>query len=152
MKLIIKEKNVVRINRFVDWLIHMAGYTLVFIIVTSLFHTIHIDENHLILWSIIIELLIYILNKTVKPILVTLTIPITGLTLGLFYPFINVFILKLADWLLGKHFEITNLYIAFLAAVLLSIMNFIMSEIIKKYYTYCKKTRGKKTWIKQCFK
>ena len=144
MKLIIKEKNVVRINRFVDWLIHMAGYTLVFIIVTSLFHTIHIDENHLILWSIIIELLIYILNKTVKPILVTLTIPITGLTLGLFYPFINVFILKLADWLLGKHFEVTNIYIAFIAAILISIMNFIMDHIIQRIIRRFKDKEAKK--------
>ena len=144
MKLIIKEKNITRINRFVDWLLHMAGYTLVFILVTSLFHSIRIDENHLILWSIIIELLIYVLNKTVKPILVTLTIPITGLTLGLFYPFINVFILKLADWLLGKHFEITNIYIAFIAAILISIMNFIMQEIIKTIINKVKKKEAKK--------
>ena len=139
MHLVIKEKNIIRLNRIVDWLIHMAGYTIVFIFVTSLFHSIHIDENHLILWSILIELLIYVLNKTVKPILVTLTIPITGLTLGLFYPFINVFILKLADWLLGKHFEISNIYIAFLAAILLSIMNFIMAEIIKSIIRRVKK-------------
>lgn len=130
MQLIIKEKNKVRINRIFDWLIHMIGYTLVFILVTSLFNSIHIDENHIILWSVIIELVIYILNKTLKPILVTLTIPITGLTLGLFYPCINVFILKLVDWILGKHFEVKNIYIALIAAILLSIMNFIMEEII----------------------
>ena len=83
------------------------------------------------LWSILIVLIIYLLNKTIKPILVTLTIPITGITLGLFYPCINVFILKLVDWLLGPHFQVTNLYIAFFAAILLSITNFIVEEIIK---------------------
>ena len=108
----------------------MIGYTLVFILVTSLFDSIYIDKNHIILWSTIIVLVLYILNKTIKPILVTLTIPITGLTLGLFYPCINVFILKLVDWILGDHFEINNIYIALIAAVLLSIMNFIMEEII----------------------
>ena len=131
MQLIIKEKNKVRINHLVDWLIHMTGYTIVFLIVTSLFHSIQIEGKYFVLWAVIIELLIYFLNKTVKPILVTLTIPITGLTLGLFYPFINVFILKLADWLLGPHFEVNNLLIAFVAAILISIMNFIMEEIIK---------------------
>lgn len=131
MKLIIHEKNKTRINRLVDWLLYMIGYTIVFILVTSLFPTIHIDNNHLILWSFLIVLIIYILNKTVKPILVTLTIPITGITLGLFYPCINVFILKLVDWLLQSHFEIKNIYIALLAAVLLSTTNFIMEEIIK---------------------
>ena len=144
MRLIIKEKKITRINRLVDWLLYMTGYTIVFIFVTSLFHSIHIDENHLILWSIIIELLVYALNKTVKPVLVTLTIPITGLTLGLFYPFINVFILKLADWLLGKHFEIHNLYIAFVAAILISIMNFLMEEIIKSIIRRVKQKEGKK--------
>lgn len=132
MQLIIKEKNKVRINRLIDWLLYMAGYTVVFILITSFFNSIHIDSDHLIFWSAIIVLIIYILNKTVKPILVTLTIPITGLTLGLFYPFINVFILKLVDWMLGPHFEIKNIYIAFLAAILLSITNFIMEHIIKK--------------------
>ena len=130
MKLVIKDKNKVRINRLFDWLIHMIGYIIVFIIVTSLFKSIYIDSNHLIIWSSIIVLVIYILNKTIKPILVTLTIPITGLTLGLFYPCINVFILKLVDWMLGPHFEVKNLLIALLVAVLLSITNFIMQEII----------------------
>lgn len=132
MRLKNKEKNKARIIGFIDWLVYLFGYTLVFIIVTSLFKSIYVDENHLILWSAIIVMLLYVLNKTVKPILVTLTIPITGLTLGLFYPCINVFILKLADWILGHHFDINNIYIALIAAILLSITNFIMDKIIKK--------------------
>ena len=132
MQLVIKEKNKVRINRLLDWLLYMAGYTIVFIIITSLFDSIKVDEEHLILWSFIIVLIIYVLNKTVKPILVTLTIPITGLTLGLFYPCINVFILKLADWILGPHFEVKNIIYALFAAILLSITNFVMEKIIKK--------------------
>lgn len=144
MRLIIKEKNKTRVNHIVDWLLHMAGYTLVFIVVTSLFPSIHIDEHNLIWWSILIELLIYVLNKTIKPILVTLTIPITGLTLGLFYPFINVFILKLTDWLLKDHFEINNIMIGFLAAILISIMNFVMEQIIKSIIRNVKEKEGKK--------
>lgn len=131
MHLIIKENNKLRINRFIDWLLYMGGYTLVFILVTSFFKSIYIDNNHLIIWSILIVLVTYILNKTIKPILVTLTIPITGITLGLFYPCINVFILKLVDWILGNHFDVRNLYIALLVAILLSITNFIMGKIIE---------------------
>lgn len=127
-----KEKGKIIVKNVFDWLIHMAGYTLVFILVTSIFDSIYIDSNNTILWAAIIVLIISILNKTIKPILVTLTIPITGLTLGLFYPCINVFILKLVDWILKGHFEINNIYIALVAAVLLSIMNFIMEEIINK--------------------
>lgn len=139
MRLVIKEKNKLRINRLFDWIIHMIGYIIVFIIVTSLFKSIYIDSDHLIIWSSIIVLVIYILNKTVKPILVTLTIPITGLTLGLFYPCINVFILKLVDWMLGKHFEVKKLLIALLVAVLLSITNFIMQEVINSILKKVKK-------------
>ena len=131
MQIIIKEKNKIRINKVIDWILYMVGYTIVFLLVTSLFKSIYIDSNHIIIWSSIIVLAIYALNKTVKPILVTLTIPITGITLGLFYPCINVFILKLVDWLLGPHFEVNNLVIALLFAILLSITNFIMEELIK---------------------
>ena len=119
-----------RLSRFIDWVLHMIGYILVFIFVTSFFKSIYIDSDHLIIWSSIIVLVIYILNKTVKPILVTLTIPITGLTLGLFYPFINLFILKLVDWILGKHFQLYNIWIALLVSILLSIINIIMDKII----------------------
>jgi len=119
-----------RLSRFIDWVLHMIGYTLVFMFVTSFFKSIYIDSDHLIIWSAIIVLVIYILNKTVKPILVTLTIPITGLTLGLFYPFINLFILKLVDWILEKHFQLYNFWIALLVSILLSIINIIMDKII----------------------
>lgn len=139
MKLVIKEKNKFRINKLVEWLFYMAGYTIVFIIVTSLFDSIHIDSKHLILWSMLIILIIYVLNKTIKPVLVTLTIPITGITLGLFYPCINVFILKLVDWILGSHFEVKNLFIALLVSILLSITNFIMEELIKHIIRKVKK-------------
>ncbi len=139
MDLIVKEKNKLRINKAVDWLLYMFGYTVVFILVTSLFKTIYIDSDHLIIWSAIIVITLYALNKTIKPILVTLTIPITGVTLGLFYPCINVIILKMVDWILGPHFEVKNLLIAFLVGILLSITNFIMEQIIKKIIKRFKK-------------
>lgn len=139
MRLVIKDKNKVRINKVFEWLLHMVGYTVVFIGVTSLFKSIYINMDYFLLWPAITVLLIYILNKTIKPILVTLTIPITGLTLGLFYPCINVLILKLVDWLLGPYFEVKDLFIAFFVAILLSITNFIMEEIIKNMINKVKK-------------
>ena len=139
MKLLIKDKNKYRINYFFDWLFHIIAYTIVFILITTLFKTIYVDSNNIILWSSIIVIVLYILNKTIKPVLVTLTIPITGITLGLFYPFINVLILKLTDWLLGKHFEITSFLSALIFAILTSISTFIVNEIIKKIIDKVKK-------------
>ena len=139
LQIIIKEQDKVRINKLIDWTLYFIGYTIVFILATSLFNSIVIDNNHLIIWSIVIVFITYLLNKTIKPILITLTIPITGITLGLFYPCINVFILKLVDWLLGPHFQVNNLLVAFFAAILISVTNFIMEEIIKSILSKVKK-------------
>lgn len=128
MKLVVIEKNIVRINSLIDWLLHMAGYTIAFFIVTSLFKSVHVDNDPIIYFAVV--LLLYCFNKTIKPILVTLTIPITGMTLGLFYPCINLFILKLVDWVMGPHFDLTHIYASFLFAILLSVMNIITDHII----------------------
>ena len=138
MRLVIKEKNKYRINRLIEWILYMICYTLVFIIISSLFKTVQIAQPFL-LWSTIIVLIVYALNKTIKPLIVTITIPITGLTLGLFYPCINLFILKLVDWILMKNFEMTNIWIALFVAILLSITNFIMEELMKKMINKVKK-------------
>lgn len=139
MRLIIKEKNKLRLNKFIDWLLYMIGYIIVFIAVSMLFKSVQIDHSHFFIYSTLIVFVIYILNKVLKPILFTITIPIIGITLGLFYPFINLFILKLADWILGDCFNLTNIFVALLVAILLSIMNFIMEEIIKKIIKRVKK-------------
>jgi len=132
--IVINEKNSarkVRLNRFVDWLIHMVGYALVLIMVAVLFNnTVRIDNSYFGLWGLLAAIVIYILNKTIKPILVLLTLPITGLTLGLFYPFINVIILKIVDFILGAHFSIEGLFMSFIVAVFISVANIIMDDLV----------------------
>ena len=57
----------------------------------------------------------------------------TALTLGLFYPFVNVLILNIVSWILGPHFEIMGgLLITFVMALSISLMNLIMKSIIKE--------------------
>lgn len=132
MDLIIKEKGKIRINKLLDWMLYIFFYTLTLIIVSLNFKSMYIEKEHFYLYSFLIVLIVYVLNKTVKPILVRLTIPITGLTLGLFYPFINLFILKLADWILGSHFNLKNIWIALIISILLSICNIVVEQIIIK--------------------
>lgn len=132
MHLIIKTKNIIRLNRIVEWLIYMTLYLIVFMLVTTCFKSVYIDKEHYFLYSMLIVLIIYLLNITVKPIFVKLTIPITGMTLGLFYPFINFFILKLADWILGNHFQIKRFWYGVLVALLISGINLLIDEIIIK--------------------
>lgn len=130
---IIDEKKEKRINSFIEWLIYMVGYAIVLIAMSVLFkNTIQIDNNFFGLWGLIAAIIIYLLNKTIKPVLFWLTLPITGLTLGLFYPFINVFILNIVDFLLKDHFSINGIFMAFIVAILISLMNGIMESFIIK--------------------
>lgn len=120
-------------NLFIEWLIHIISYALILGIVSIIFdNTIHIDYSYFGIWGIIASILIYILNKTIKPIIVRLTIPLTALTLGIFYPFINVIILKIVDLVMFSHFDINGILFACLAAILISILNIVLdNEIIK---------------------
>ncbi len=141
MRLIVVTKEKIRLNRFLEWLLYFIGYSLVFFLISRVFKSFYIDSTHPLLFSILASFIIYILNKTIKPILVRLTIPVTALTLGLFYPFINLFILKLTDWILGKYFNILNIWVALIISILISISNIIIEEfvikpIIRKVRTY----------------
>ncbi len=121
-----------RINQGLEWLLYLVLYTLVFLGVSTFFDSFYVDMSYYGLYGLIAVLIISILNKTIKPILVTLTIPITGVTLGLFYPCINLFILKLTDWILGSHFNLENIWIAFIIAILIAIMNILVEGLIIK--------------------
>ena len=131
MRLIVKYKDKFRLNLFVDWLINMVEYALILTIVSLVFkETIQIDSSYFGLWGLVVAVIIYLLNKTVKPIIVWLTLPITGLTMGLFYPFVNVIILKLTDLILGSHFEVNGIWMTLLVAILISIMNILIEKLI----------------------
>lgn len=118
------------INKFLNIFIHLVGYTLVLILVSLIFkNTIYIDSP-LWIWGFLVILIIYASNKVVKPLLFWLTLPITALTLGLFYPVLNVLILKIADWLLFDHFDIRGFWMPFVVSIVISIMNAIMDNII----------------------
>lgn len=133
MKIIIEdEKNHrFRLNETIEWLIGMVGYALILIVVSLLFpKTLQIDSNLFGLWALVAAIITFILNKTIKPILFWLTLPITGLTLGLFYPFLNVFILYIVSFLLQEHFQIHGIGMAFLIAIIISIMNMLMDTIV----------------------
>lgn len=125
-----------KFNAIFDWILRMIGYALILICISTILgsdKSIYIDPNYFGLWGLLTAILIYILNKTIKPLIVWLTLPLTALTLGLFYPLINVFILKLVDFILLSHFDITGgIFMSFFVAILISILNIIMDSIIFK--------------------
>jgi putative membrane protein len=81
--------------------------------------------------AILVALSLSVLNFTVKPILVLLTLPITLVTLGLFLLVINVFIIYLADWFVSG-FEVNSLFWAFIFSLLLALARSILFKILDK--------------------
>lgn len=82
----------------------------------------------------IVALILSLINMSIKPILQILSIPITILTLGLFYIVVNTILLFLAAWLsnalFGVGFMIANFGSGFLAAIVISIVSCIVNGLI----------------------
>ena len=119
--------------RFFDWLIHMLGYALILILMSVLFpKSFYINNAFFGIFGLIVAVIIYWLNQTVKPMIVLFTLPITGLTLGIFYPFINLLILYFVSFILGSNFVIHGFWIPFLISILISITNMLLDSLIIK--------------------
>lgn len=126
-----------RLNLVLEWLIYMFGYALVLLIASNLFKSLYI-ENFWI--GFLAAIIIYILNKTLKPLLVTISLPLIGMSLGLFYFVINVLILLLADLILGKYFALSGIFSPIVISIFISLSNVIMDNlIIKPLIERCKR-------------
>lgn len=114
-----------------DWVIRMTIYGLILLLISTIFkETIKIDYSMYGIWSILVAMIIYILNKTIRPFIVWITLPLTGITMGIFYPFINVIILNIADLILGSHFSVQGIFMTCLVGILIGFLNMLMDKII----------------------
>ena len=129
MKLVISENNEKRLNKVLDWIIYISGYTLTLFLVDVIFNAFEVDN---ILYYFLGSIIIFILNKTIKPIVFKLTLPITGLTFGLFYFVIDFIMLEIVDFLLGHHFDIYGIWWGIFIAFSISVIHFIIEEVILK--------------------
>lgn len=126
-------KNSNHLDNILNLVINIAVYSLVLLLISILLKTIDIDTKYYGIYVVLSSIIVCFLNKTIKPILFRLTIPITGITLGLFYPCINILILKLTDFILGSHFETHGIITLFLTAILISFMHMLMENVITKF-------------------
>lgn len=121
------------IIKILDSIISILVYAIILIGTSLVFkNTIHIDNSLFGLYSLLASTIIFILNRTVKPILIWLTLPLTALTLGLFYPVVNVIILKLTDWILMSHFEINGYIMPFFLAIVISVTYMVLEHLVNK--------------------
>lgn len=77
-----------------------------------------------------------LVNMIIKPILKVLSLPITILTLGIFYLVLNTLMLYLASWfsanMFGVVFHIESFGSAFMASLVISIVSAIVNAVIGK--------------------
>lgn len=125
------KNNLVK-NKFVNFIISLVCYALVLIIVSMLFKDFYINNKYYGFYALLAALIIDILNKTIKPVLVVMTMPLTAITLGLSYPIVNVIILYLTSFIMGNNFTINGFFTAFFASMLISFFNMFMDGFIIK--------------------
>ncbi|MBQ3021518.1 MAG: phage holin family protein [Bacilli bacterium] len=102
---------------------------LVIIMATKIFKNISVDG---VFYTFVVSLLLMLFNKSIKPILNIIMLPINIYTLGITYPFVNVIILKLISLLLGSHFVLVGWFSAFFISIFISIMTIIIDVLIGK--------------------
>ena len=82
-------------------------------------------------YAVIIALTLALLNASVKPLLVILTLPATLVTLGLFLLVINASIIMIADWIIKDGFQVDSFWWALGFSILLSQLSSAMERLIK---------------------
>jgi putative membrane protein len=87
-------------------------------------------------WSGVIAAgLLGIMNASLKPVIVILTLPINLISLGLFTFVINAFMLKLVAWAVGG-LVITGFWAAFWGAVIISFVSWLLSLFLDTDYNH----------------
>ncbi|SDN00705.1 putative membrane protein [Fictibacillus solisalsi] len=80
--------------------------------------------------ALLASIILSIFNLFIKPVLVLLTLPVTVLSFGLFLIVINAVLLMLTAEVMGSSFEIDGFGAAFLAAIIISILNLLIQNFI----------------------
>lgn len=102
---------------------------IVILMSTRIFKNIYIEN---LLYLFVVSLFLLLFNKSIKPILNIIMLPLNIITLGITYPFVNVLILKLIGLILRNHFIISGWFSAFFISIFISIMTFIIDRLIGK--------------------
>ena len=118
-----------RLNIFLDWIIYIICYTMTLFLVDIIFNAFEIDNY---IYYFLASIIIFLLNKTVKPIVFKFTLPITGLTFGLFYFVIDFLMLEIVDFVLQNHFDIYGIFWGIFIAFVISVTHVLLEEFIIK--------------------
>ena len=79
--------------------------------------------------AVIAACVLGLINVFIRPVVVILTLPLSILTLGVFYFFINAFLLELVAYFVSG-FEIKNFFSAFFGSLIISIVSWLANSFI----------------------
>jgi putative membrane protein len=80
---------------------------------------------------LIVSIVFGLVNAFIRPIVKLLTLPINVITLGLFTIVINMFMLYITSWIIGKDMSTGGLLNTLLASIIISIVSTLLSWILK---------------------
>ncbi|WP_258103993.1 phage holin family protein [Marinoscillum sp. MHG1-6] len=108
-----------------NFLVKLFLSSLAVILTSYLLPGVYVDS---FLAALIVALFLSLLNVTIKPLLIILTIPLTVFTLGLFLLVINALIILIADSFVSG-FAVNGFWWALLFSLILSLINSIIAEL-----------------------
>jgi putative membrane protein len=79
--------------------------------------------------ALIAAVVIGLINATLGLLLKVITLPLTLLTLGVFWWVVNALMLMLASKLLAPGFMVSGFFAAFLGAIVLSLVNMVLRKV-----------------------
>lgn len=82
--------------------------------------------------AVIAACVLGLINVFIRPVLVLLTLPLSILTLGLFYFFINTFMLELVAHLVSG-FVVKDFFSAFLGSLIISFVSWLANSFISHH-------------------
>ena len=108
-----------------NFLIRLLISSVAVLITAYLLPGVHVEH---FFWAVLVALVLGLLNVTVKPFLVIVTIPITVFTLGLFLLVINAVVILLAGYFIPG-FEVDGFWWALGFSLVLSLVNSVLNSL-----------------------
>ena len=121
-----KEKAKERLIVIFEIVFDLVIYAVILMLASLIFKGLYIEN---FAYAFLASAIIAALNATIK---VYLTLPLTVITFGIFYPVVNVIVLKLCGLFLGSHFVVEGIIGPFFLVLFVSLLKMIVDSLVTK--------------------
>lgn len=108
-------------------LLHLVISTLAVLVAANILDGVTVETTTT---AVVVAIVLGILNTFVRPVLQILALPITILTLGIFYIIVNVFMVYIAEFLIGG-FAVDGFLTALLFSIIVSLVSSLLGLFVK---------------------